>query len=135
MKVRWNRDSLRLRITPSEFQAIIGGQPVHEGVAFPGMQFWNVTLRPSDAETTIASDQQGVYFSLSEADRAQLADSEIEGVYFQLDQPTILRYYVEKDFPCVHARAPEAREQSTETFSPPPGFEERKLSPTESNGD
>ena len=135
MKVRWTRDSIRLRITPTEFQAITNGESVHEGVAFPGMQFWNVTLRPSDAETTIFSDQQGVYLSLSQLDRARLSEPETEGVYFQLDEPTILRYYVEKDFPCVHGRASEAGEGSTETFAPPPGFEDRKLAPTEINGD
>ena len=135
MKIRWNRDSIRLRITPSEFAAITNGKAVREGIAFPGMQFWNVTLRPSEAETTLASDQHGIYLSLSEADRAALADPEAEGVYFQMDQPTTLRYYVEKDFPCVHKPAPEAGEGVSETFTPPSGFEVRKLTPTEINGD
>ncbi len=135
MKVRWNRNSIRLRITPSEFAAITNGEAVHEGITFPGMQVWSVTLRPSDAETTLTSDQHGVYFSLSEADRAALADPETEGVYFQRDEPTTLRYYVEKDFPCVHKPAPEAGEGTSETFTPPSGFEARKLAPTEINGD
>ena len=135
MKVRWNRDSIRLRITPAEFQAVTAGHSVHEGIAFPGMQFWNVTLRASGGETTLASDQHGVYFSLSEADRAALADPETEGVYFQMNQPAVLRYYVEKDFPCVHKPAPEAGEAPSETFTPPSGFEARKLAPTEINGD
>lgn len=135
MKVRWNRDSIRLRITPSEFEAIIQGETVREGIAFPGMQFWNVTLRASDAETGITSDQHGVYLSLSEADRSALADPETEGVYFRIDQPASLRYFVEKDFPCVHKPAPEAGEGISETFTPPSGFEARKLAPTEVNGD
>ena len=135
MKVRWNRDSIRLRITPSEFQAITDGQAVHEGIAFPGMQFWNIILRSSDADTTLVSDQHGVYLSLSAADRAALADPEAEGVYFQIDQPASLRYFVEKDFPCVHKPAPEAGEGASETFTPPSGFEARKLAPTELNGD
>lgn len=135
MKVRWNRGSIRLRITPSEFQAITNGEAVGEGIAFPGMR-WNVTLRPSDGgETTLTSDQHGVYFSLSEADRNALADPETEGIYFQMDQPTPLRYFVEKDFPCVHKPAPEAGEGASETFTPPSGFEARKLTPTEINGD
>ena len=108
---------------------------MHEGVAFPGMAFWNVTLRLSDAETMLASDQHGVYFSLSEADRIKLADPEVEGVYFQMDQPTTLRYYIEKDFPCVHKPAPESGEGACETFVPPSGFEARKLAPTEINGE
>ncbi len=135
MKIRWNHDGIRLRITPSEFEAITHGGEVREGIAFPGMQFWNVTLRASDAETGINSDLHGVYLSLSEADRAALADPEAEGVYFQIDQPASLRYYVEKDFPCVHKPAPEAGEGVSETFTPPSGFEARKLAPTEINGD
>lgn len=135
MKVRWNRNSIRLRITPSEFAAVTKGETVREGIAFPGMQFWNVALRASDAETTLASDQHGIYLSLSEADRTALADPETEGVYFQMDQPTPLRYFVEKDFPCVHKPAPEAGEEAFETFTPPAGFEARKLAPTEINGD
>ncbi len=135
MKVRWNRDSIRLRITPSEFAAITAGEAVHEGIAFPGMQFWNITLCPSDAETTLFADAHGVYFSLSAADRAKLADPEAEGVYFEMTEPTILRYYIEKDFPCVHKPAPETGEGASETFTPPPGFEARKLAPTEINGD
>lgn len=135
MKIRWNRDSIRLRITPTEFDAITAGHSVHEGIAFPGMQFWNVTLRSSDAETTLASDQHGIYLSLSEADRVKLADPETEGVYFEMTDPAALRYYVEKDFPCVHKPAPEVGEGVSETFTPPSGFEARKLAPTEINGD
>lgn len=134
MKVRWNRDSIRLRITPTEFQAITSGEAVQESIAFPGMH-WNVTLRASDAETMLAADQHGLSLSLSEADRAKLADPETEGVYFEMTQPTTLRYYVEKDFPCVHKPAPEAGEGISETFVPPSGFEARKLAPTEINGD
>ncbi len=134
MKVRWNRSSIRLRITPSEFQAITNGEAVREEIAFPGMQVWNVTLQPNEAETRLASDQHGIHLSLSEADRAALADPEAEGVYFQ-DQPSSLRYFVEKDFPCVHKPAPEAGEGMSETFTPPSGFEARKLAPTEINGD
>ncbi len=134
MKVRWNRDSIRLRITPLEFEAIRAGRSVHEGITFPGVP-WNVTLQPSDGKTDLVSDQHGVRFSLSEADRAKLADPETEGVYFAMTEPEALRYYVEKDFPCVHKPAPEAGEGASETFTPPSGFEARKLAPTEINGD
>ena len=135
MKVRWNQSSIRLRITPTEFHAITSGEAVQEGIAFPGASQWTVTLRPTDAETVLASDQHGVSFLLSEADRAKLADPETEGVYFEMTEPSKLRYFVEKDFPCVHKPAPEAGEGVSETFLPPSGFEARKLTPTEINGD
>ena len=134
MKVRWNRSSLRLRITPPEFAAVTRGESVEESLAFSGSS-WSVTLRPSEGETTLTADAHGVYVSLSAADRANLAEPEAEGVYFQTNGPTPLRYYIEKDFPCVHKPAPESGEGATETFDPPSGFEARKLAPTEINGD
>ena len=136
MRVRWNRSSVRLRITPSEFEAIRNGEAVQESITFPGGQSWNVTLEPAPDETRLSSDQHGLSFLLSEVDRRRLADPETEGVYFQVQLPTSLRYYVEKDFPCVHKPAPEAGEGSaSETFVPPSTFEARKLAPTEINGD
>jgi hypothetical protein len=37
-----------------------------------------------------------------------------------------VRLLVEKDFPCAHPHAPEAREPETERFPPTPGFVARK---------
>lgn len=125
MKVRWSLDSIRLRITPSELEAIRRGESVQETVAFPGGVAWSVTLCSCEHETMLASDAQEVYLSLSDADRARLACADTEGVYFQRGVPP-LRYYVEKDFPCAHPRAAEAQEPTTETFSAPKGFEQRK---------
>jgi hypothetical protein len=47
-------------------------------------------------------------------------------VYFQTADSAPFRYFIEKDFPCVHPRAAEALEPRTETFPPPPDFEARK---------
>ncbi len=126
MKVRWSRDSIRLRITPSEFAAVIHGETVQESLTFPGGHVWMIMLCPSAFETALASDAQHVSLSLSEADRARLALPETEGVYLQCGGPAPLRYYVEKDFPCAHPRAAEALEPATETFAAPEGFEQRK---------
>ena len=126
MKVRWSRDSLRLRITPSEMDAIGRGEPVRDGIAFPGGQAWGVAILPAEGDTTLASGAEGVHVRLSAADRAALARPEAEGVYFRSDTAPPVRYYVEKDFPCAHPRAAEAGEQATETFPAPAGFDQRK---------
>jgi len=34
----------------------------------------------------------------------------------------LIRYFIEKDFPCIHPRAADALEGPSETFAPPPGF-------------
>lgn len=133
MKVRWSRDSVRLRITPAELATIMRGEGVSEELCFPGGTAWRVAVR-AGAQTALASEANAARIDLSAEDWERLAAPEAEGVYFQADSG--LRYYIEKDFPCVHARAAETREPATETFVAPPGFEERKLETgTETNGD
>ena len=132
MKVRWNRDSVRLRITPAEMATIMRGDQVAEELCFPGGAAWHVAVN-AGAQTALASEGEVVHLLLSVEDRGRLAAPDAEGIYFQAGS---LRYYVEKDFPCVHKRGAEALEPTTETFVPPAGFEERKLeTETESNGD
>lgn len=132
MKVRWNRSSLRLRISPSEMAALLNGEAVREQVAFPGGAGWHVAIVPADREQTRLSTLQGeVHLLLSDPDRERLADPESEGIYFSenepgLDDASTFRYFIEKDFPCLHPRPLEALEPETETFAPPPGFAERK---------
>ena len=123
MKVRWSRDSLRLRVTPTELAGITRGEEVGEALCFPGGAAWRVGVR-AGAQTALATEGDAALITLSPPDRERLAAPDAEGVYFQA--PSGLRYYVEKDFPCAHPRAAEAREPATETFAAPQGFEERK---------
>ena len=123
MKVRWNGSSLRLRITPSEMDTVVSNGQVLECLEFPGGLAWRVILA-AGPETALVSDGTSVLLSLSPADRTALAAPEAEGVYF--GTPDGLRFYVEKDFPCVHPRAAESREPATPTFEAPSGFEQRK---------
>ncbi len=132
MKVRWNRDSVRLRITPSEMAMILGGEQVAEELCFPGGAAWRIVVN-AGPQTALASESSAASVALSAEDREKLAEPDAEGVYLQAGG---LRYYIEKDFPCVHKRGAEALEPDTETFVPPAGFEERKLeTETEINGD
>ena len=124
MKVRWTRDSLRLRITPSELAAIVRGEPVSEGLAFPGGDgAWAVLLDPTAAETGVAWTGGTVRVGVSADDVRRLAAPDAEGIY---PHTKGLRLLVEKDFPCAHPHAPEAREPATERFAPSPAFLERK---------
>ena len=115
---------MRLRITPTELAAVLGGRIATEVLQVPGGASWQVRLE-TGTETQFSSDGQIVVLSLSPADQERLADPELEGVYFQTDGG--IRYFVEKDFPCVHSRAKESLEVPTETFVAPGDFERRKL--------
>lgn len=124
MKIRWTRSSVRLRITPSELDALANGAVVEEKfAAFPGGG-WAAKIEINPHEPTALRMEGSVLrLRLSCADRDRLAAPDAEGVYF--DQNGVI-YQIEKDFPCLHPRAAEAREPHTQTFMPPGDFAARK---------
>ena len=123
MKIRWNRTGVRFRITPSELDALARDEAVSEVLMLPGGGHWSASLRVDDtAATRLTLDAAGeLRLFLAPADRDRLAAPETEGVYFTIETTNAppLRYYVEKDFPCAHPRAAEAREPAGETFPAP----------------
>ena len=94
-----------------------------ETLILTGAICWQVSIQPA-AETRLSSEGQTAVLFLASNDRQRLAAPETEGVYFQMTDG--LRFYVEKDFPCIHPRAAETLEPPTETFAAPPDFEQRK---------
>ncbi len=134
MKVRWNRNSLRLRITPPELLALEKGGDVREEIHFPGSDIagWTVIVQPGNFITSLRQQEGTVLLTLGEEDRLRLSDPELEGVYFEVGDTNgrgntgVFRYYIEKDFPCIHPRAGDAFEGPTETFPTPVHYGERK---------
>jgi hypothetical protein len=130
MKVRWTTGSIRFRITPTELAALERGEPVTVSLPLPDGGGWTATIAPEGrGETGLCSTSErgGLCVYLTAADRDRLTDPTTEGIYFTGPlgaDPVGLRYFIEKDFPCVHPRPKEAPEDS-ETFAPPPGFTER----------
>ena len=131
MKIRWTENSVRLRITPSELEALQRNEIVREKLGFDeDEQGWSAAIMPNGMQTSVRLIDGSLLIHLSNADRAQLSDPASEGVYFQqelLQRNLLIRYYIEKDFPCVHPRASEALEPQTETFEAPEDFVTRKL--------
>ncbi len=122
MKVRWTKNSIRLRITPEELAQLQNDQSINEHFLVWHLDGWSVRVRPS-AATSLEMHHGDLVFSLAKKDIVQLSEAECEGVYFLQDD---VRFYIEKDFPCAHPRAGEAAEMPTPTFAPPTGFEARK---------
>lgn len=118
MKVRWTADSIRLRITPTELDALIRNEIVREEVSF-GRGEWSARIVPGCAKTDFTFADGALQINLAAHDRARLAQTEAEGVYFDRSDDYPLRLCIEKDFPCVHPRPAEAREPQTETFTAP----------------
>ena len=127
MKVRWTDTSVRLRITPTELGALEEGKTLRARLAFPPGGTWAIRLLPNSEITDLRFADGEAQILLSSEDGLRLAHPEAEGVYFETKPPDPIRFYVEKDFPCAHPTAAEAREPKTEAFEPPPDFEARKM--------
>jgi hypothetical protein len=127
MKVRWTDESLRLRITPTELADVEQRRAVEMRLTLGLGGGWHVTLAAAEIPAT-ALTQEGatLRITLSNADLARLSAPDVEGVYFPAARPDGIRYYIEKDFPCLHPRGVEALEPTTETFAAPADFEARK---------
>jgi len=126
VKVRWRRGSFRLRVGPSELEALQRGEPVREELAFPGGASWTASIVPGDAPTTIGLQGNEARVALSRDDVVRLAAPDVEGVYFESsDDARGLRFFIEKDFPCLHPRPPGAAEAPEETFDAPADFASR----------
>ncbi|HLV79831.1 MAG TPA: hypothetical protein VKT32_06090 [Chthonomonadaceae bacterium] len=124
MKIRWTGGSVRFRITPSEWEALQNGQTVQEELAVG--DGWRAAIYPGTAATSIELKAGELILHLSDADGKRLGAPDAEGVYFTQEGKQPLRYYIEKDFPCIHPRASQAQETPGETFSPTEKFKARK---------
>ncbi len=118
MKVRWNDESLRLRITPGELDSLTAGRAISQQIGG-----WQVTLAPGGADLSAQWNGADATISLSISDVVRLAEADREGIYAHDAQPRLL---VEKDFPCRHPHSDDAREPETERFSPSASFIARK---------
>ena len=76
-----------------------------------------------------------VLLLLGDTDRERLSAADAEGVYFEVNMVDftepgsgrgVFRYYIEKDFPCIHPRAVDVMEEPTETFPTPVDFTKTK---------
>lgn len=126
MKIRWTRNSLRLRISPSELQALQNGQAVLETLTVPGSGAWSAEIRPRNNDSTLSLADGKLSFFLSEADLKTLSDPKLEGVYLKSKAQPDFQYFIEKDFPCAHPQPSGAVEAPTETFQPTQSFKDRK---------
>jgi hypothetical protein len=125
MKIRWKNDSLRLRITPTELTDLLGGKQISERLDLTGARVWEVTISPNADETSLGNDGPVIQLRLSREDQKKLALPETPGVYFTANRSDgcgLIKYFIEKDFPCVHPRATDALESPSETFAPPSSF-------------
>ncbi len=150
MKVRWTKGSVRFRITPSELEMLLRGEPVSEhldiGSSSGVHSGWSAILLGKEPTSRLTFEAGSLRCDVSVSDCERLAVPDTEGIYFQMDdgvnsavtestpesndvtgQNPALRWFIEKDFPCVHPRASKAAEPVTEAFVPPAGFKARKL--------
>jgi len=118
VKIRWSQSSVRFRITPQELETLKGDGIIRETLEISGSGIvWQAEVAQGvEKDSSLTYDGATLRMFLSKSDITRLANTDDEGIYFKKSD---FRYYLEKDFPCVHPRAAEAEEPQTPTFSSP----------------
>lgn len=111
MKLRFRKNSLRLRLNQGEVQSLASGAAVTEEVVFPGQAPMTYTLQAS-RENSAQARYEGGHISVlaPEALVHGWAGGEEIGLYFELPAGTsALTIAIEKDLECVDG-PPEERD-------------------------
>jgi hypothetical protein len=120
MKMRFRKNSLRLRVNRPEVENLAAGGALEERVDFPGSARLSYVLESSSAPAPEASFQDGVIrISAPDWQIKDWARGEAIGLYFHLaDEHAALKVAIEKDLECVEGPA---EERDPDAFSRPAG--------------
>ena len=105
MKLRFDHQSIRLRLRKSDVEKLTQERFIVETVQFPtGSLVYRLELSDA-AETILAMIRENtITVSLPAQQAMAWAETEIVGIYatFAIDQEISLNLIIEKDFPCKH---------------------------------
>ena len=105
MKLRFDHQSIRLRLRKSDVEKLTQERFIVETVQFPtGSLVYRLELSDA-AETILAMIRENtITVSLPAQQAMAWAETEIVGIYstFAIDQENSLDLIIEKDFPCKH---------------------------------
>lgn len=103
MKLRFRKNSLRLRVNQREVQNLASGSAVTEEVVFPGNARMTYTLQVSSGHSPQASYEGGIISVLAPEELVRdWARGEQIGIYFDLQaEQSVLAVAIEKDLECM----------------------------------
>jgi hypothetical protein len=101
MKLRFRKDSLRLRLNRKEVSAIAGGESLEERVHFPGGAALVYRLVPSESQAYDAAlVENTITVSVPRGTLERWRENEEIGLYHRAET---LEIAIEKDLECVEA--------------------------------
>jgi hypothetical protein len=103
MKLRFRKNTLRLRVNQREVQQLAGGTTLGEQVHFPGNAAFEYKLSPAADDEAVASFQGGVLrVAAPQTEVMQWAAGDAIGIYFELPaNGDLLKVAIEKDLECL----------------------------------
>ena len=109
MKLRFRKNSLRLRVNQREVQSLASGAAVTEEVVFPGNARMTYALQASEEHSARATYYAGNISVIAPAELVRdWAGGEQIGIYFDLPaDSSVLTVAIEKDLECLDGPAEE----------------------------
>ena len=103
MKLRFRKNSVRLRVNQREVAELAAGEAVEEQVSFPGQTRFSYVLRSSELSHPQASYSEGeLLVSAPRQAICRWASTDEIGIYFELPADGMpLKIAIEKDLECL----------------------------------
>lgn len=112
MKLRFSNNSIRIRLSQSDVNAIKNGKTLAEKVGFGHISddfTWMVRSSDRDQNVSVQYKNGQILVSIPTEQCRTWAESDSVGIYYdqEIDEDTNLKISIEKDFQCLHKRAGE----------------------------
>lgn len=116
MKLRFDHQSLRLRVRRSDLEKLKNNQIVEETIQFPqGALCYRLAIDPMAKAVSARFSAQEIVVELPEQQALAWINSDEVGIYEQLPAGTeTLKIILEKDFPCRHVDTDDLADTFTE---------------------
>ena len=103
MKLRFRKNSLRLRLNQREAESLAAGLALEEQIHFPENATMSYVLQPASSATPYASFQNGIIrIGAPQQDLKHWANTDSVGIYFEIPANGMpLKVSIEKDLECL----------------------------------
>lgn len=123
MKLRFDKNSLRLRLKKSDMEKLRNDQSITETIPFPHGTFtYSLTIAPQQAAVSALVEDQSIKVILPPALALHWMNSNEVGIYHTIpaDANNQLDLLIEKDFPCKEINEEDQQDYFTPDDVPVP---------------
>lgn len=123
MKLRFDKNSLRLRLKKSDIEKLRNNNSIHQSIAFLNGSFeYSLSIAPDQPEVSANVEEQSIKVAIPSNMALTWMNNNEVGIYhtIQIDETRKLDLIIEKDFPCKEIKEEDQQDYFTPDDIPIP---------------